>query len=117
MLSKTFMLFSGEDTDNDHSDEIGKVMAVPTYSKTETHQAKPFTDENTQTTKATLDDVKEVFKLYLTKFPKDGYFAWLDGLYAEGKISKKFSNNKDKTEVYWTLDDIITLKNELDLPF
>jgi hypothetical protein len=117
MLSKTFMLFSGDDTDNEHSDNIGKVVKVPTYQATP-YQAKP--DENTQTTKATAAQVKEVFKLYKEKNPNSetaDYFAWVDELHATGKISSKFSSNKDKTEIYWTLADIITMKNEIELPF
>ena len=35
MLSKTFMLFSGEDTDNEHSDDIDKRNTAKTKSKQE----------------------------------------------------------------------------------
>ena len=126
MLSKTFMLFSGEDSDNEHSDEIGKVSEVPTYSKSvpssvpTRSKSEAVAEGNPQTTKATAAQIKEIFKLYKEKNPNSvtaDYFAWVDRLYTDGKISSKFSSNKDKTEIYWTLADIITMKNEIDLPF
>lgn len=103
--------------DDDDAQSFEKVREVPTYQATP-YQAKP--DENTQTTKATAAQVKEVFKLYKEKNPNSetaDYFAWVDELHATGKISSKFSSNKDKTEIYWTLADIITMKNEIELPF
>jgi hypothetical protein len=42
MLSKTFMLFSGEDTDNEHSDDIGKTSQKPLQ------QTKPIGNDNHQ---------------------------------------------------------------------
>jgi len=120
-LSGILNISSEEDDD---AQSFEKVKDVPTYpataSKTETVQAKPYADGNTQTTKATAAQVKEVFKLYKEKNPNSvtaDYFAWVDGLYTDGKISSKFSSNKDKTEIYWTLADIITMQNEISLPF
>ena len=45
-LQKSFLLFSGEDTDNDHSDDIGKAKPLPAKAPN-LPQTKPLTQPNT----------------------------------------------------------------------
>lgn len=52
-LSKTFMLFSGEDTDNDHSDDIGK------YTKTSSPKTITTTAKNAESDANKVETLNE----------------------------------------------------------
>ena len=90
-LSKTFMLFSGEDTDNTHSDEIHKPPAKP-INKSSTAQV-PVQEDNSLVSineimeleqtltnhKRNIKDVLEKFKIKSIQELKVSQFKWLMG--------------------------------------
>jgi hypothetical protein len=121
MLNKTFMLFSGEDTDNEHSDDIGKVQKPPQQSKpaANTKAVKVRLDGGTE--KATVEQVKAVFaagRERAKNFPDFDMFKWVDDQADEGKITTKWPYaNKEKTAVNWTIEDVTTMIDMLGLPF
>ncbi len=57
VLSKTFMLFSGEDTDNEHSDDIGSHKPVQQAKPAQTTNNPPTQQAPTQTTNKPSSDV------------------------------------------------------------
>ena len=74
-LSKSFMLFSGEDTDNEHSDSINK----PEKKAPESVQPKPKADKPQQTVTAIPPKIAEVPKQEVKPTPfaesRDEYLA------------------------------------------
>lgn len=127
MLNKTFMLFSGEDTDNEHSDDIGN-------SQKPQNQTRPNGSSNNQSKsqqsnkgdpgnsdKASKEQAKAVFatgRERKEKFPDFDMFKFIDDLAEKGQISTKWPYaDKEKTKVNWTLRDIETIMDLLELPF
>jgi hypothetical protein len=128
MLSKTFMLFSGEDTDNEHSDDIGRRPQNPPQ------QNKPVGNDNHAPTTnqgskndsggsetATKAQVAEVFKAAAErkeKFPGFDLFKHLEEMLQAGRITTKYTYaDKAKTKVNWTQKDVFEIMSDLELPF
>jgi hypothetical protein len=127
VLSKTFMLFSGEDTDNEHSDDIGKPSQTPQKPP---QQSKPVQTANNPpaknkpdggSEKASKEQVKAVFaagRERKERFPDFDMFQFIDKQADEGKISTKWTYaDKEKTKINWTLQDIEVIMDLLELPF
>jgi hypothetical protein len=116
VLSKTFMLFSGEDTDNEHSDDIGKSHKTPQQSKPST----PLAGDKPEKSKvhATLPQIKELEVLASTEkgLEKATYWDFLKKLEVDHKISSQYPMNKEK-HIQWTVDDYETIKATLECPF
>jgi hypothetical protein len=85
-LSKTFMLFSGEDTDNEHSDDIGaekpKKDTVKDLPKAETKPTAEYLAAKRKETEAMLEkavisstQVAEIFKIIKSKFNESNWQA------------------------------------------
>lgn len=123
MLNKTFMLFSGEDTDNEHSDDIGKPQNPPQQSKpAQMANSQPVKNKpNGGEEKASKEQVKAVFaagRERKERFPDFDMFKFIDEQATDGKISTKWTYaDKEKTKVNWTLQDIETIMDLLELPF
>jgi hypothetical protein len=127
MLNKTFMLFSGEDTDNEHSDEIGKPQKPPQQNKpvgNDNNSPKPqeaAKNDSGASQKITKAQVAEIFaagKARKEQFPDFDMFKLIDKMAEEGRISTKWTYaDKEKTKVNWTQQDFVTLMEELELPF
>ncbi len=100
VLSKTFMLFSGEDTDTDHSDG---------------NKAEP------DAPRCTHEQVKELFleaNNKKSKVPGYDFIRTLESMLYEGRITTKFPYaDPSKKVINWTIDDYKTIKTELELPF
>ncbi|MCK9220883.1 MAG: ERF family protein [Bacteroidales bacterium] len=126
MLNKTFMMFSGEDTDNTHSDDIGTPSSKP-FADTEKENAKWNKEVNSKidaeetTDKATKDEVAKIFREGRKKkesISDFDVFKMIDEKFEEGKISTKYPySDKEKTKINWVTKDIEILMNELSLPF
>jgi hypothetical protein len=123
MLSKTFMLFSGEDTDNEHSDDIDrkqqnkKLEDKPKFTRTTTTGEVPKGDKASGD-KATLEEAKKLFEFAKDKYPDmQVFFERLKAMKEEGLISSPYSYNKKTEVVYWTKEDIAAVEKELALPF
>jgi len=114
MLSKTFMLFSGEDADNEHSDDIGKKQDNSTAVKNLPKYQKAPNKGN----KATLDDIKALENLAKEKYAEMPiYWDELKQLAADGKISTSFCMSKEK-HIQWNKDDVEVIRERLNsLPF
>lgn len=123
VLSKTFMLFSGEDTDNEHSDDIGKPHTPPQQNKPDksTNNTSKQNNSSGGEAKASIAQVKSVYaagKERVTRFPDFDMFKFTDNMLAQGKITTKYPYaDKEKTKVNWTLQDIETMLDTLELPF
>lgn len=124
VLSKTFMLFSGEDTDSEHSDDIGKDKRQPSSSKVQgTQHSKPQQQpqNNTNPIKCTKVQLAELFKLSSerkAKFPAHDLLTLLNTMFENGRISTKYTyGDKEKTKINWTTEDYNSIKDELLLPF
>jgi len=119
MLSKTFMLFSGEDTDNEHSDDIDKPQSKP-QPQSKPKASKPPA-QNGGSEKASKEQVKAVFaagRERKERFPDFDMFKWVDEQADEGKISTKWPYaDKEKTAVNWTVEDVVAMIDLLELPF
>jgi hypothetical protein len=128
LLQKTFMLFSGEDTDNEHSDDIGRRPQNPPQ------QNKPVGNDNHAPTTnqgskndsggsetATKAQVAEVFKAAAErkeKFPGFDLFKHLEEMLQAGRITTKYTYaDKAKTKVNWTQKDVFEIMSDLELPF
>ena len=121
-LSKSFMLFSGEDTDNEHSDDIGrKPQNDQQKSKpvgNDNHVPKP--QEAAKNDSAPSNIEKRASKIYFTMtgtkegqhgWPLDQYKQWLKDFKEAGAISTGYGKN-------WTLKDIEYLESQIqELPF
>jgi hypothetical protein len=127
-LSKSFMLFSGEDTDNEHSDDIGKKPQNPPQGNKPVGnvQGKPEPQQGGKNDsgandKATKAQVAEVFKLGTEKksqIPEFDIFKFLDEMLQSGRITTKYPYaDKEKLKINWTQQDILTLITDLQLPF
>jgi hypothetical protein len=127
MLNKTFMLFSGEDTDNEHSDDIGKSQSTPQSSKpapgstSKSKSQEPSKDDSGASEKATPAQIKEVFAASRNRkveFPDFDLFALLDDMAAKKQITTKFTYaDKEKTRINWTQADVLAIMTELEMPF
>jgi hypothetical protein len=123
LLQKTFMLFSGEDTDNEHSDDIGsKPQSTPQQSKPVSNSnnapkpQEPAKNDSGASDKATKGQIAEVFKL--AKEKELDVFGFIDKMAADMKISTKYPYaDKEKTKINWSQQDILTLITDLELPF
>jgi hypothetical protein len=127
-LSKTFMLFSGEDTDNEHSDDIGrKPQNAPQGNKpvgNDNNKPEPQQsgkNDSGANDKATKKQIAEVFaagKAKKEQIPEFDMFKFIDEMAAGGRITTKWTYaDKEKTKVNWTQQDILTLMTDLELPF
>lgn len=122
-LSKSFMLFSGEDTDNEHSDDIGKPKEPPSKKATirPNTKSEPVPCDVGGTEKASIEQVKSVFaagREHKKDFTDFDMFKWIDDQAEQGKISTKWPYaDKEKTKINWTLQDIETILDLLELPF
>lgn len=132
LLQKTFMLFSGEDTDNEHSDDIGSSYKPP---QQENNAGRSSNTSNTQKlvlndytinqaggdTKASIEQVKAVYHAANDRkkdHPEFDMLVFLDTQMKSGKITTKYPYaDKEKTRVNWTLHDIETIMDLLELPF
>jgi len=88
MLSKTFMLFSGEDTDDEHSDDIGREKPEP---------KKP---EPKKVDKPTVQQLKDLMIIAQDKL-----------VYLK-EFGQKVTGKKSSTE--WTLEDYNKVCKELE---
>jgi hypothetical protein len=123
MLSKTFMLFSGEDTDNEHSDDIGrKPQNAPQGNKpVGNDNNKPEPQQGSKNDSAQPSDIeKRASKIYFTMtgdkegqhgWPVEEYKKWLKAFKDAGLISTDYGKK-------WTLKDITFLESQIkELPF
>lgn len=123
LLQKTFMLFSGEDTDNEHSDDIGSAYKPQQQNKPEPPTNNPPKPNNAAdgSAKASIAQVKSVYHAgneRKNNRPEFDMLAFLDTQMKSGKITTKYPYaDKEKTKVNWTLQDIETLLDLLELPF
>jgi hypothetical protein len=125
MLSKTFMLFSGEDTDNDHSDDIGRrpqnTPQQPKPAGNDNYAPKPKGTQKTDSAQPS-DLEKRAAAIYFTMtgdkkgqlgWPVEEYKKWLKGFKEVGSISTDYGKK-------WTVDDLEFLEArvaELEPPF
>jgi hypothetical protein len=124
MLSKTFMLFSGEDTDNEHSDDIGKDKAKPEPQKQigkspeEALKKAQEGQKKTEPPKSSPSDLeKRATAIYFLctgnkegqkKWSQDEYKRFLQGEVESGNISTAYGKK-------WTEQDIAYLEEALSV--
>lgn len=120
-LSKTFMLFSGEDTDNDHSDDLGKLNGN-SNNKPPAPENKPRNDSGTSQGQPS-DLEKRATAIYYKvtgnkegqlAWPVEEYKKWLKGFKDAGVITTDYGKK-------WTKEDIEFLEKQIEtldgLPF
>lgn len=119
-LNKTFMLFSGEDTDNTHSDDIGKPEVKSDIDKPKgnnTHPNKTEPPKTDSTDKAQPSELEKRATAIYFKCTgnKEGQLQMTKEAYKQ--MLQDYKDNESITNTYgkkWTLGDVEFLETEIE---